>query len=171
MPVVLLPLLLCLTLGGCKKDEPPLFQTERTRQAPPGDEALERAAGEARKSLPCFLRHLQHPLRGEEGFSVKYPFAADPGSGFLREYLWLGDIVFREGVYYGKILNRPYHIREIEAGMEVPFSFDDIADWMFLRKGKIIGGLSIRRLIEDIPPLDREEELNRILDLFETPGK
>jgi uncharacterized protein YegJ (DUF2314 family) len=169
MPFVLLPLLLCLVLGGCKKEEAPLFRRDHTRRTHSGDEALERIARDARERLPLFLKHLQHPLRGEEGFSVKYPFAADPGSGFLREYLWLGDIVFREGVYYGRILNRPYHIGALEAGMEVPFSFDDIADWMYVKKGAIIGGFSIKYLIEAIPPLDREEGLNRILELFEAP--
>jgi uncharacterized protein YegJ (DUF2314 family) len=168
MPFVLLPLLLCLALGGCKKEEAPLFRREHTRRTHFGDEALERIARDARERLPLFLEHLRHPRKGEGQFSVKYPFAADSGSGFFREYLWLGDIVLRRGVYYGKILNRPYHTGGLETGMEVPFSLEGIADWMYMKNGKISGGLSIKYLIEEIPPLDREEELNRILALFET---
>jgi uncharacterized protein YegJ (DUF2314 family) len=169
MPVVLLPLLFCLLLGGCKKEEPPLFRTEQTRPVPSGDEALEGIAQDAREGLPLFLEHLRHPRKGEGQFSVKYPFTADSGSGFSREYLWLGDIVLRKGVYYGKILNRPYHIEGLEAGMEVPFSLEGLADWMYVKEGAIAGGLSIKYLIEKIPPLDREEELNRILALLEAP--
>jgi uncharacterized protein YegJ (DUF2314 family) len=168
MPWVLF-LLLSLFPGGCKKTEPPLFRREYTRRAPSGDAALEGIAREARRTLPLFWDRFRHPHRGEEQFSVKYPFAADPESGFSREYLWLGNIVFREGVYYGTVLNRPYHIRGLEAGMEVPFSFDDITDWMYRENGRIKGGRSVKYLIEEIPPLDREEELNRILPLFDGP--
>jgi uncharacterized protein YegJ (DUF2314 family) len=123
-------------------------------------EELAQIAEAARESFPRFVRRLQSPGPGETSFRVKYRFAAEEGSGFRDEYLWLSDIGFEQGSYYGFVANQPYYAGNLKTGDRVNFFAEDISDWMFYRDGKIVGGLSIKYLIEVIPPLDREEALN-----------
>jgi uncharacterized protein YegJ (DUF2314 family) len=110
----------------------------------------------AREELPVFIRKMQKPGPGEGGFMVKCPFPADQGSGFRHEELWIGEIDFEDGRYSGVLINQPYHIGACRAGDRVFFSLDDISDWMYTRDGRIVGGLSVKYLIEGIPELDRD---------------
>jgi uncharacterized protein YegJ (DUF2314 family) len=110
----------------------------------------------ARETLPVFIRKMQNPEPGEGDFMVKYPLPADKRSGFRHEELWLGDIGFNDGRYSGVLVNQPYHVSAYRAGDRVFFAIDDVSDWMYTRDGRIVGGLSIKYLIEGIPELDRD---------------
>ena len=129
-------------------------------QAQRDEEALERISKIAQDTFTLFIRHLQRPGRGEDMFRVKYPFPADRESGFSVEHLWLKDIRFIDGRYYGVVTNQPFYISAIKAGDQVPFQADEISDWMYRKDGYIIGGLSIRYFISGIPELDRDEVLS-----------
>ena len=130
------------------------------------DEALNIIREKAQDAFPQFIRRLQSPSPGEDMFRVKYPFPADPGSGFTVEHLWLKDIRFRDGRYYGVVTNQPFHIAGINQGDLVPFLPDDISDWMYLKDGYIVGGLSIRYFISGIPELDRDRILSAYYQQF-----
>jgi uncharacterized protein YegJ (DUF2314 family) len=130
------------------------------------DEELRRIALQARAEFPDFIRRLQNPGAGEKGFRVKYPYPAGKGSGFRYEEIWLRDISFMEGKYHGKVANQPYYIPDLSLGDEVVFYGEDITDWMYERKGYIVGGLSIKYLAGRIPEPDRDRELNEWLDKF-----
>ncbi|GHV95831.1 hypothetical protein AGMMS50293_21510 [Spirochaetia bacterium] len=131
------------------------------------DEELLQIAQNSQDTLPVFFRHLFRPAKGESGFRVKYPFRTDSGSGFSMEQLWLSDIRFKDGVYYGILVNTPFYIASIKKGDTVSFSAGEITDWMFIQNGKIIGGLSIKYLLEQIPNHERSEEQHRVLRMFE----
>ncbi|MDR1586523.1 MAG: DUF2314 domain-containing protein, partial [Treponema sp.] len=131
------------------------------------DEALDRIARNARDTLPVFFRRLLRPAKGESNFRIKYPFKTDPGSGFDTEQLWLSGIDFRGGVYYGVLSNTPYYIASMKRGDTLPFSADEITDWMYTKDGKIIGGLSIKYLLEQIPEHERSREQRALLEMFE----
>jgi uncharacterized protein YegJ (DUF2314 family) len=120
----------------------------------------------ARDTLPFFLRHLRQPGIGERDFRVKYPFPADNGSGFLYEQLWLGDIRRGEESYTGVVLNTPFYVSGLSQGDRRAFNTGEITDWMYIRKGKITGGKSIKYLLEQIPPTERNAEEQAILDMF-----
>ncbi|MDR2095951.1 MAG: DUF2314 domain-containing protein [Treponema sp.] len=130
------------------------------------DEGLAEIAEEARRSIHDFIRVLQRPGPGEGEFCVKYGFDAERQSGFGKEYLWLSDISFKDGFYFGKIMNIPRYISYFRQGDTVSFIIDDIADWMYQDNGKIVGGMSIKYLIERIAEEDRGEELTRLYGKF-----
>jgi len=130
------------------------------------DKELARIAENARNTLPLFFRHMLRPGEGEGGFRLKYPFQADSGSGFSMEQLWLENIRFKDGVYYGIIANTPFYITSMKKGDIVSFSADDITDWMYTSNGKIIGGLSIKHLLEQIAEHERSEEQRDILKML-----
>lgn len=131
------------------------------------DERLAEISRRARETLPVFIRKLQTPAEDEGNFRIKYPFAADPGSGLSREHLWLGDITFKDGLYYGTILNEPYYITGLKAGDVTVFDIETISDWMYTRGEAIIGGLSVKYLIERIPELDRDAGISAYYRRFQ----
>jgi uncharacterized protein YegJ (DUF2314 family) len=131
------------------------------------NEELARIAQNAQNTLPFFFRHLLRPAKGESGFRVKYPFRADPGSGFATEQLWLSDIQFENGVYYGVVTNTPFYIASMKKGDTVAFNASEISDWAYIRDGKIAGGLSISYLLGQIPEHELSEEQRAILTMFD----
>jgi uncharacterized protein YegJ (DUF2314 family) len=131
------------------------------------DEGLAAIALNARETLPVFFHHLLHPAKGEDNFQLKYPFKADPDSGFAMEQLWLSDIQFKDGVYYGSLANNPFYTTTMKKGDTVAFYTGDITDWMYTFNGKIIGGRSIKYLLEQIPKHEQSDAQRTILGLFE----
>jgi uncharacterized protein YegJ (DUF2314 family) len=161
---LLIPVMfLSLLLSCCGKSDAPSTGAQRpvsavdpVFQISGSDEQLHAIARRARETLPEFIRKLQNPGPGERDFRIKYPFRADTGSGFTDEHIWLTDITFKEGGYYGTIANQPYYVSRLNAGDQVSFYIDDISDWMYRRGEAIIGGLSIKYLIEQTPEIDRD---------------
>jgi uncharacterized protein YegJ (DUF2314 family) len=159
--------LLLLFLFSCGEKEPSFPRADHTIHLDGADEELARIGEDARNTLALFIRHLNRPRRGEGNFRIKVPFPASASSGFNREQLWLGDITFKNGTYYGRVLNTPFYVTDLSRGDLVPFSMDDITDWMFTCRGKIAGGRSIKYLLELIPPAERDREQQAMLALFD----
>jgi uncharacterized protein YegJ (DUF2314 family) len=131
------------------------------------DAELQAIAVRARDTLPFFLSHLGRPALGERDFRVKCPFRTDNGSGFVREQIWFGDIRFKDGHCSGALFNAPFYVSGLSLGERAYFDTGDITDWMFTRKGKIVGGLSVKYLLEQIPPGERNDEERAVLAMFE----
>ena len=148
-------------IGAAAEIPAPTLHLDQTN----GD--LLRIAASARDTLPLFFRRLLRPAKDESDFSVKYPFRADSGSGFSMEQIWLQNITFKDGVYYGVLANDPFYITAMKKGGIVSFSADEITDWMYIKNGKIVGGLSIKYLLEHIPEHERGDEQKEILQMFE----
>jgi uncharacterized protein YegJ (DUF2314 family) len=162
--LVLFPLLALLL--SCGRPSGADVSGELTAHFDSADEALGEIAREARETLPDFLRRLQSPRQGEGNFRLKDPFHAGEGSGFGREQLWLRDIGFEDGSYYGILSNNPYYIPALKKGDKVPIDIEEISDWMYTRDGLIQGGRSIKYLLENIPLPDRSGEEQALLDMF-----
>jgi uncharacterized protein YegJ (DUF2314 family) len=161
--LILLPLL----LPACKAPERPVGAGgDPTVHLSQADEALAKIARDAREGLPGFLRRAQRPQLGDGNFRVKYPFNAESGSGFSHEQIWLADISFQDGQYYGVPSNTPYYAAGLKAGDRVLIDIEGITDWMYTRNGVIEGGLSIKYLLEQIPEPDRDDEQRAFLKMF-----
>jgi uncharacterized protein YegJ (DUF2314 family) len=131
------------------------------------DPVLGAIASGAREHLSEFTRRLQNPAKDEYNFQVKYPFEADGDSGYTHEHLWIRNIEFKDGAYYGILANEPFYIKGLALGDRVEFFLGGISDWMYMKGKRIRGGWSIKYFIEKIPAADRDEELRRYLELFE----
>jgi uncharacterized protein YegJ (DUF2314 family) len=159
---------LCATfLPSCLK-QPVVDTTGRpstviTAQA---DRELLRIADEARAGLPVFFRQMARAEAGESNFSVKHPFYMDEGGDVGTEHIWLTGIHFKNGRYYGKLAGTPVHLSGLKKGETITFIADDITDWMYVKDGKIVGGWSIKYLLEQIPKDKRTEVQGRLLEMF-----
>jgi uncharacterized protein YegJ (DUF2314 family) len=157
--------ILCCCILSCGKENsrPAESPTLHINQE---DEGLNQIGREARESFPGFIRKMRNPEPDEGGFRVKYPFAAEEGSAFSHEHIWLEDIFIEDGLYYGTLSNRPYYLGSLQAGDVVIFEGDAISDWMYLKAGKIVGGRSIKYLMEQIPEPDRDDESRALYRMF-----
>jgi uncharacterized protein YegJ (DUF2314 family) len=154
-----------------------LFSCEKSSEPPEGtvvqvyqdDMEIARIAEDARNTLPIFFRYLTGTGAGANAGKdcyIKCPFMADEDSGIDKEQIWLTGIQFSNGRYFGVITGAPRHLSGMKKGDRVIFDIDTITDWMYVRSGKIIGGESIKYLLEKIPENqrnDRERELLRML--------
>jgi uncharacterized protein YegJ (DUF2314 family) len=127
------------------------------------DEEIARIAENAGRTLPIFFRNLARPETGAGNFCVKYPLTADDNS---IEQVWLGGIHFKDGVYYGSLANTAMRLDSMKKGGTITFDPDAITDWMYIQDGKIIGGRSIKYLLEKIPEEERSERQRKILQMF-----
>jgi uncharacterized protein YegJ (DUF2314 family) len=120
---------------------------------------------DARNTLPGFFRQLTRG-GGAEHFCVKYPFIPDYDSGINTEQVWLTGIYFKNGIYYGILANTPRYLGNLKKGDKITFNMDEITDWMYVRDGKIIGGDSIKYLLEKTPEYQRSEGERELLRMF-----
>ena len=158
MPLFLLCAVLLLSCE--KSSETPVVATMSVYQ---DDMEIQRIAEDARNTLPVFFRHL---ARAGRDCYVKYPFAADGDGGIDREQVWLTDIQFSSGRYFGVIANAPRHLSGMNRGDRVVFDMDAITDWMYVRDGKITGGESIKYLLEKIPESRRSDRERKLLQML-----
>ena len=127
------------------------------------DSELEKIADNAKRALPTFFRNLARPEAGANNFYVKYPLADDGAV----EQVWLGDIRVKDGVYYGRLANTSSLLGDKKKDNLITFNPNAITDWMYIQDGKIIGGRSIKYLLEKTPETQRSENQRKILKMFE----
>jgi len=127
------------------------------------DREIARIAENARRALPTFFRNLARPEAGADNFYVKYPLSDDDGN---IEQVWLGGIHLNGGAYFGRLANTTKRM-ESRRGGSIIIDTNKITDWMYIQDGKIIGGLSIKYLLEKIPEEKRGEDQRKILRMFE----
>jgi len=127
------------------------------------DKELERIADNARRALPTFFRNLARPEEGAGNFFVKYPLSDDDGN---IEQVWLGNIHLNGGIYFGRLANTTKRM-ESRKGASIIIDTDKVTDWMYIQDEKIIGGRSIKYLLEKIPETQRSEDQKKILKMFE----
>jgi len=129
------------------------------------DSEIAKITENARRASPVFFRNLARPEKGAGDFYVKYPVTA----GDETEQVWLGGIRLKDGRYYGVLANTVKQDPSggVKKGDTIIFDPDAITDWMYVRDGKIAGGLSIKYLLEKIPEDERGEDQKKILRMFE----
>jgi len=150
-----------------------LFSCEKSAKPPEGavmqvyqdDMVITRIAEDARNTLPVFFRYLTRAGEGKDCY-VKYPLLADEDSGVDHEQIWLTNIQFNNGRYFGVLTNAPRHLAGRKKGDRVIFDIDAITDWMYVRDGKIIGGESIKYLLGKIPEYQRSDQDRELLRML-----
>jgi uncharacterized protein YegJ (DUF2314 family) len=104
----------------------------------PDDRALADAIANARSSVDDFIAELPR-LEAEGAYvSVKAPVETRDG----LEHIWLSDLEYRDGAFYGTLGNEPLS-SELALGDPYSISADEISDWMALRGDQLYGGFTI----------------------------
>jgi uncharacterized protein YegJ (DUF2314 family) len=120
---------------------------------------MAQAVKSARKTVGKFIAALRHPAATQRDFTVKKPFIF---KGVI-EHIWLSDLTFRDGHFHGKVDNKPRIIPGLKMGDLVSVNPNEITDWAFVDNGHLVGGYTIRVLVNDLSPARKlafEKEAN-----------
>ncbi len=120
-----------------------------------GDPEMTAAIATARASLPEFWSRHGAPQAGEDGFALKVAVPVGPKH---NEHIWVGDVVrAKDGRLSGRFANQPRDIKGKKAGDAVTFTEAQVSDWMFMRRGKIVGAQTLRPMLKRLPKAQADD--------------
>jgi uncharacterized protein YegJ (DUF2314 family) len=121
------------------------------------DVQMDRATQRARRTVPQFVDALQHPAPGDRDFAVKKLFVKDGKA----EHIWLTDIHFTGNRFHGLVDNHPRDIAGLKVGDKVSVNPNEISDWLYVHDGQLVGGYTLRVLLTELSPAEKEDFLKR----------
>ena len=155
---VLLPVFL---LEGCKQNAPDSVSVEKVvkREGQPaidyvadGDKAMNAAIQKAQATIGTFISAFGARKAGQSNFAVKQKF--DHANG--GEHMWIGDLQFDGKVFRGRLNNQPHEVKNLKLGDAVTVDLKKISDWMYVDKGKLVGGYTVRALTDKMSTAERK---------------
>lgn len=126
-----------------------------------GDAEMAAAISQARQSLNHFWSVFDKPTRGEDHFAIKVKITDQNGT----EYFWANELQRQNGKTTGTINNDPNIVKSVKLGDKVEIPEADIADWMYIRDGKMIGNRTMVPLFKSMPP----EEVEKFKSMMAEP--
>ncbi|MDF2850760.1 MULTISPECIES: YegJ family protein [Sphingobacterium] len=124
------------------------------------DEAMNAAIVKAKNSLNQFVQAVEKPQEGYEAFALKIAYDTPDKS---LEHIWVGDISYQNGQFTGVVSNSPVSTKEVAFGDTVVIDKQNISDWMYLDKGILRGGYTIRAMRDQLSGSEKEE-FNKSID-------
>lgn len=101
---------------------------------------MSEAIKKANQTLTDFNSALQNPKIEVKSLKVKFETANG------NEHIWLSNIEYKDGKYWGILDNEPEYITEYKIGDKIEIDNSKISDWMYLENGKLFGGYTIKLL-------------------------
>lgn len=151
----LLVFLLAGLANGCSpKEDKPINIAE-------DDPEMLAAIAKARGTLPQFWEIFDKREHSESDFSLKGKITDKHGT----EFFWLTDIERKDGQLSGIVNNDPDIVKNVKFGQRIPISEADIADWLYMRDGKMVGNYTLRVLFKQMP----KEEVAKYKQLLADP--
>jgi uncharacterized protein YegJ (DUF2314 family) len=130
------------------------------------DDAPEMAAAiaKARHTLPQFWQRFEHHDADVNDFALKVRIC-DKADEKIAEHFWLINLERKNGKIYGTINNDPETIHSVKLGQRMEIPEADITDWLYMRRGKMVGNVTLRVLFKNMPA----EDVAKCKKMFETP--
>lgn len=117
-----------------RENEPTIYNVESN------DKEMSEAIKKANQTLNEFNSALQNPKIEVKSMKVKFEY---PNG---NEHIWLSNIEYKDGKYWGVLDNEPEYITEYKIGDKIEVDNSKISDWMYLKNGKLFGGYTIKLL-------------------------
>lgn len=146
---MLLVMALTFIALGCG-DRPPAYNVT---DVAPDDPQMNAAIEKAKSSIGTFIAALKSPQPSQSEFAIKKAFV----DGEEVEFMWLTDVTYDGTQFHGVLNNDPVGVKNVQIGQSFTIAPDDVADWMFIDSGKLMGGYTLRVLRETLTPSQREE--------------
>lgn len=73
------------------------------------------------------------------------------------EHIWIDEVTFIENNYFGVVDNLPESTTEVHLGDTIQIDKSRISDWMYLEKGKLYGGYTVRVLRKRMTPAEQKQ--------------
>lgn len=128
----------------------PSYAKDKVMTFGPRDKDMSAAIQKAQQTLPQFWKMKRRPEIGVGGFSLKVGIS-DPGSSYT-EHFWLRDIKrLSKDKIQGIIDNDPNNVKSVKLGQRYTFTKSDVSDWLYRRRGKIVGAWTLRVMVKRMP--------------------
>lgn len=124
------------------------------------NQEMNAAIAKARASLPAFRAALASPPPDSRAFAVKVSFAFDDGAS--HEHIWLIHPELTGNLVRGVVNNEPENVKYVRLGQTVTARAADISDWMYVERGVLKGGETIRVLYSRMSPEELKADLDRV---------
>lgn len=157
---VLLVCLACLNSCGRSKGDSVVKRDgspDYVRVEGESEEKMKQAIAQSRQEIGTFIDALANPKPSQSHFSVKKPFPYPDGETTSHEHIWLSDVSFEDGKFYGRVGNDPVDVKGLKLGDEVELAREEASDWMIIEDGTLIGGYTIIALRDVMSPEERKE--------------
>lgn len=127
-------------------------------RSPGGDTGMHAAMQAAQKTLPLFWREVhweRHRIIPFMDLAVlKVAFSDQPGviSAVTSEpaddveYMWVADVVFDGVQWTGTLASPPMALTSVQAGDQVAFTTERVADWNIAMLDQVMGGFTTQHL-------------------------
>jgi uncharacterized protein YegJ (DUF2314 family) len=122
------------------------------------DPEMAAAMRKARESLPKFLKLASAPARTMEGFAVKVAVV----DGDESEFFWIAPFERRERDFAGQINNSPQLVKNVKLGQTITFREDEIVDWLYMDRGRMIGNFTACVLLKRESPEEAAEFMKEL---------
>src|SRR5690606_31859303 len=119
---------------------------------PADDPEMNRSMERARAEIDTFIARLGKPTPVDRNFALKAPVE----DGDDVEHFWLNDVRYREGHFEGTIGNDPALVKNVKLGDSWRVARSEISDWMFVENGRLVGGYTIRVLLDRLDAEERQ---------------
>lgn len=126
-------------------DEPVIYSLSED------DKEMNSAVELANQTLEDFDKALK--FSENDNFALKIRYDVNDKS----EHIWAVDIEKIDDDYFGIIDNQPNSVTDIKLTDKVKIEKDKISDWMFSKKGKLVGGFTIRVVHNRMTELEKEK--------------
>ena len=106
------------------------------------DPRFNEAQALARQSVAEFIAAFQRAGPQQRSFAIKVAVI----DGSQIEYFWVDLESFANGQFTGYIGNEPVDVHSVRRGDRVVIDMERITDWMYVDRGHLVGGFTLRAL-------------------------
>lgn len=108
------------------------------------DSELNAAIEKARSRVGWVIMRLQEHIGPNTYLSIKFQLFDEKGNS---EHVWIRDVVWREGKFFGSLDNEPFELNGWKLGDEVSVEPEEITDWILIEDGRVEGNFTYDILV------------------------
>ena len=115
------------------------------------DAEMNAAMEKARETVDTFVKAIKRRDGSRTRISVKAAFKDENGG----EYMWINRVSYHDGIFLGRLANTPSTVKSVRLGDPVELPKEEVADWMYVEDGRLVGGFTLRVIRDRLPPEER----------------
>lgn len=142
---------LSMPMTACGQSLVEQAENDELYMAAEGDAHMEAAYRQAKEGLDAFLASWRNPPPGYTEFAVKVGVV----EGGSTEYFWLSPFREHAGAFIGTINNEPRMVTSVKLGQEIDFRKEEIVDWLYDDRGRMVGNFTACAMLEAEPERER----------------
>lgn len=117
------------------------------------DSAMNAAIGEAKRTYSQFETVVFSGDTSLTDFALKMAFVRDQDI----EHMWMSELHRKNGKLYGVLDSDPYYFEDMELGDTILIEKEKVSDWVYGKKGKMVGGYTLRVMYNSFSEEEKKE--------------